>query len=743
MMLTAYASYQNIKLPTIQSISVVTTVDAVKNLMLQNDDGKIDTSKPFKMFGDFPDDGASFIIGSKEVFQKSLTSLTINFEWQQEPLTDTTINLLTLAQGNWSRPPINSNPLNLYASGITVTPSQVSSFSSMVYSIKNATLKYTPEIKMAPKFETILPSAIMPREMLIKNPALTAIINNYLSSLPAVTSTGLENIAQSPTDFTANEQYSATSVDGFIELGLIGTEYNLNTFLNNITPPSVTVNYDNTKNPPQVTGYTVNKVPAPVATPPALKSVSLTYTAEDSFLFNAADFNTRSNFYYQIEPFGYREMHPVITTDGPLYFLPVFSLDNGKIPVVNANGVTNENGGELWIGLSNAQPDETFSILFEVSEGSANPLESMTEVDWYYLSNNNWIQFSKQSVTDQTNNLTISGLVVFNVPADATINNTRADNNFIWIKAVVDHDTDAVCNLIAIDANAAEAQFVQVPANNIVFTNPIAPNTISKPAVPDGALKQTQQPYSSFGGRIAETDDQFYVRVSERLRHKHRAITAWDYERLTLQYFPQIFKAKCLSHTGFLTDEKTGQPKYSETLAGQVMVVTIPDLTQLNAVNILRPYTSIGLLTEIQQYLATLTSPFVILNLCNPQFEEVQFDFAVTFNENYDPVFYSNQLNADIEQFLTPWAFGNPQAIDFGSTIQKSVVLNFVEERPYVDFITCFKMNQIIRDGSTVEQAFYDIEEAIPSTARSILVSYYDAPTNTKHLITTPANCDC
>jgi len=190
-------------------------------------------------------------------------------------------------------------------------------------------------------------------------------------------------------------------------------------------------------------------------------------------------------------------------------------------------------------------------------------------------------------------------------------------------------------------------------------------------------------------------------------------------------------------------DEITGQSRYAETLAGQVMVITIPDLTQLNAVNILRPYTSIGLLTDIQLYLQTLTSPFVTLNLCNPQFEEVQFDFSVTFNENYDPVFFSNQLNNDIEQFLTPWAFGNPQDIDFGTTIQKSVVLNFVEERYYVDYVTCFKMNQIIRNGSVVEQAFYDIEEAVPSTARSILVSYYDAATNTKHIISTPANCDC
>jgi hypothetical protein len=174
------------------------------------------------------------------------------------------------------------------------------------------------------------------------------------------------------------------------------------------------------------------------------------------------------------------------------------------------------------------------------------------------------------------------------------------------------------------------------------------------------------------------------------------------------------------------------------------MVITIPDLTGLSAANLLKPYTSIGLLTEIQQYLQGLTSPFVKVNLSNPQFEEVQFDFQVTLHENYDPVYYLNLLNNEIEQFLTPWANGNPQSLQFGNAIEKSVVLNFVEERYYVDYVTCFQMNQIIsRDGLIVKSALYNIDEAVASTARSILVSYYNEVSQIKHLISSPANCEC
>ncbi|WP_259070963.1 baseplate J/gp47 family protein [Mucilaginibacter sp. X4EP1] len=765
--LSSYTSYQTIKALSIETITVSVSVDSVKNLILQNDDGKIDTSKPFKVFGDFPDQGASFIIGSKEVFQKELTALTINFDWQQDPNLDTTVLISALTKGSWQS--INSQAsVSLYASDIKLTSPQPP-VSTIIWTLKDATAGLTLDKTLfetsAKKLTdyTVTPDDIEKDEYKVTGPARSIdpgyspgagysigtgftdpgftidpiiIVDPIIYLYPQeVTTTGLNNIVQSPADFTANVAYDATSIDGFIELELNVTEYNLSTFLNSIPQPSVTVTNDG-GTPPTITGYVVNKVTTPVATPPAIKSVYLSYSAEDNLLFTntAAAFNTRTNYYYQVEPFGYREMHPFITTDAALTVLPLFNLDDGS---------ANDNGGELWIGLANALADETFSVLFQVSEGSANPLKNMTEVDWYYLQANNWVQFTAQAVTDGTNNLTSSGIIIFNVPGTATLTNTRADNNYIWIKAVVNHDTDAVCNLIAIDTNASQAQFVQTAGSNVVFTAPIKANTISKPAVADAALKQTQQPYTSFGGRVVETDSQFYVRVSERLRHKHRAITAWDYERLTLQYFPQIFKAKCLSHTGFITDTITYQQDYAETLAGQVMVVTIPDLTQLSMANILRPYTSIGLLADIQIYLAGLTSPFVTVNVCNPQFEEVQFAFSVTFKENYDPVYYTNQLNNDIEQFLTPWAFGNPQDIDFGTTIQKSVVLNFVEERVYVDYVTCFIMSQIIRNGSVVEQTFYNIEEATPTTARSILVSYYDAATNTRHLISNPANCDC
>ena len=101
------------------------------------------------------------------------------------------------------------------------------------------------------------------------------------------------------------------------------------------------------------------------------------------------------------------------------------------------------------------------------------------------------------------------------------------------------------------------------------------------------------------------------------------------------------------------------------------------------------------------------------------------------------------QLSLDIEQFLCPWAFEDGSDIEFGGKISKSVVLNFIEERHYVDYVICFKMNHFVDRGTSEHQEFYDVEEAKTTTGISILVSYYDEITKTRHLINAGAPCKC
>ena len=169
----------------------------------------------------------------------------------------------------------------------------------------------------------------------------------------------------------------------------------------------------------------------------------------------------------------------------------------------------------------------------------------------------------------------------------------------------------------------------------------------------------------------------------------------------------------------------------------------VPDLKNNTHANLLKPYTPIGLLTNIGMYLDKITSPFVKIHVKNPQFEEVQLDFKVKFHDNLDEGFYKQLLNQEIEKFLCPWAFTPEADITFGSKISKSVLLNFIEERPYVDFLTCFEMHHLLRDGDTIVFENRNVEEAVATTSRSILVSYYNETSGLRHIINSPATCTC
>jgi hypothetical protein len=214
----------------------------------------------------------------------------------------------------------------------------------------------------------------------------------------------------------------------------------------------------------------------------------------------------------------------------------------------------------------------------------------------------------------------------------------------------------------------------------------------------------------------------FYTRVSERLRHKDRAIALWDYERLILEAFPQIYKARCLNHTQYEPSDG-GAGIYRELAAGHVTVVTVPNQQFRNLRDPLRPYTSLALLSEVEKFLGQRVSCFVKLHVRNPLFEEVFTDFRVRFFDGFDEAFYTKQLKEEITHFLSPWAFSGSGSPTFGGKVYKSVLVNFVEERPYVDYVTDFKLKHRFLDGNGVEQASGDLSEVTGSRAISILVS--------------------
>ena len=97
----------------------------------------------------------------------------------------------------------------------------------------------------------------------------------------------------------------------------------------------------------------------------------------------------------------------------------------------------------------------------------------------------------------------------------------------------------------------------------------------------------------------------------------------------------------------------------------------------------------------------------------------MQVECSVRLYEGFDETFYKNKLKEAFTRFLSPWAFSNGGSPSFGGKIYKSVLIHFVEEQPYVDYVTEFKLFHYVNG----EQQGGDKNEIEASEAVSILVS--------------------
>lgn len=521
-------------------------------------------------------------------------------------------------------------------------------------------------------------------------------------------------------DFSKNEALTPTTLEGFVRLRLGTNIYSMDQYLQEVKDQINNTRVTKTANDPVTYEISTGDIAAPPSL--VLSSFSINYKASAtiSFINNSSDQHTS---FLHLTSFGYKTV--------------AFDPDRPSKKVTLAPELPND--GELFIGLNNTSVEEVVNILFQVAEGSSNPLKDVENIEWSYLNKNNeWATFESRFVIDRTAHLTEPGIVTLTLPQNITNQATLLPKGLYWVKAAVKQNPDAVCKLILVQAGAAAATLLQ--EDGIAFTQTLLANTVSKLLVADASIKTISQPFDSFGGRTKESDTHFYVRVSERLRHKQRAITVWDYEHIILEQFPQISKVRCINDAGFYKGP-SNTDVFCENYPGHVTIITIPDFRNRSGIDSLKPYTPIGVLNKIYDYLKTITSPFVKLHVKNPQFEEVQLEFDVSFYPQLDEGFYRQLLATEIEKFLTPWAYGGGE-ISFGSKVIKSVLLNFIEERPYVDFVINFQMHHIIRrNGATHLEEKRNVEEAVPSTARSLLVSYKNEVTKQTHIIHSPATC--
>lgn len=376
-----------------------------------------------------------------------------------------------------------------------------------------------------------------------------------------------------------------------------------------------------------------------------------------------------------------------------------------------------ETEGELFVGIKDVIAGQPLSLLIQVEEGTADPTLETTEVQWNYLDHqNNWGEFTEGNIGDETNGLLQSGIVYLKIPDDFQfIGQTILPEGIFWLKIAISERTTAVCNLVGLHLQAFKAVLTDYEKTGVEFTQHIEPKTISKLFRPKNQIKKIEQPYTSFGGRPRDTDEDFYKRSSERLRHRSRAISKWDYETLVLNEFPQVHRVKCLPHFQVKSDI------INNTSAGNVTIVPVATSTNENLPIAWRPLVDLGTMLRIKEFLQYHATPHAKIDVIPPNLEHIIFSFQVKYHEsiNADTRLYQENLNEIINAYLSPWAYETPENVQFQNDIYISKLIQIIESQSFVDYIFDFKAKHYDDDLSDTEKAsksFKSMDKIVPFT---------------------------
>lgn len=654
-----YAALRSLQL---DSVTLRVEASGLRSLQLESDSGPLDPKRAFQPFGAQPVAGSRFMVGCPEALAKRLESLTLELHWLGLPG-----DFPTHYQGYPSRPAATAFTVKAAmrdgAGREVASDAAHALFSDPLAELSSFTLR---------PGEAGAAAGTPPAPQALRMKAYAAGGTQWMQRA------AMRELLRRP--LFGTQVAAPQAREGFVTLKLQRDFQHAAYRRLLIEQEAVNEPYTPTLSA-LILSYASQTLPARIAS-----------GLEEDFAAAEAEF-------YHVGAFGQRREHRYLRSQ-----FPFAARDVPLLPEY-------EDEGELLIGLGGVEAGQSASLLVKVAEGSADPEAEAQPVSWSVLCNNYWRPLSGLGeVRDGTRHLLATGLVGITVPLEASTVNTFLPTGLLWLKAAVRENVEAACALVSVAANAIEVRRRPGGEAAARLWTPLPAGSIARLKTPVAAVKAAAQPFASFGGSALESDAAFNTRVAERLRHRNRAIAAWDYERAVLAAFPELRKVKCIPHS---------RPGGSWESPGCVLIVVVPDQRRRSAVDPLRPRADSGTLREIEKQLARRAPMGIAIHARNPRYQAIRLDFKVKFHPQFEFGYYSAKLNGELVAHLSPWAADPGAALSFGGVAYKSALLDFVEERDYVDYVTDFRMYDLRGepwDGS-------DVNEARAAAPDAILVS--------------------
>lgn len=655
---TALFLYSFVKDLVLKNIDIDVAVQGLQSLTLYNEEGLIDNTGPFAPFGSIPSQNTYCLIGSSELFSKDLKDLKINIEW----------NKLPQMEGG-------------FATYYKAYPHDIDNDSFQI------------------GLSALSKRHFIPKEDLQQTYPLFQTQNDQLQK-----HTQLDEVALKKLDIQADYNlqelipYSNQSPIGFLKLILKAP---IMGFGHQEFPMLFAkMAMANSKQSFLNWGKSNTSIEMPNEPfMPIVKKLSVDYTAQTSIHFNEQhayqNMTEKGDQFLHIDPFGVLKINAGRTAAPHL--LPNFG-----------------HHAYLYIGIKDIQQDKVLSILFDIKESHKDIHQNTLETQWFYLAYDQWHPFSTEAlISDATENFTQTGIIQIHIPNDIQKDNNLLDKDTYWLCIAAQGNLDIIGNLNKIVPHVVEATWIPNGDKPAFTETGLTPISDFKTSI--AAIKKVQQVSPFYGNQAPESKTDFYLRTSERLRHKNRLVNLWDYEHMVLQKFPQISQVKAMGYT-----------QYKEYIkAGDVLLAVIPK----TSVPDLQAKAGFYQLQKIQRFLQKQSSHFANISVINPYYEPIIVKAAIVFKKNNtnDNGIYLQYFHEALKHFICPWLKGG--IVPFNKTIKKNDLLTFIKNLPFVDFISGFSVTHVLLDHHHHTYAIQDtasqkaaIDSLIPSTPWSVLV---------------------
>ena len=372
------------------------------------------------------------------------------------------------------------------------------------------------------------------------------------------------------------------------------------------------------------------------------------------------------------------------------------TLQKNSRPSVKSQ--TQEKGSALYIGLDRIGTGAGQISLYLDNTGKA---EAPGTVQWGYRKGGGWKAFPKSAILkDTTCGLSQSGIVIFDCKSPLPPGDPSFLDGLTCIRALCDN------------GNGLLVQEVRPRAIEVAYSGssegagpggaPLPAGTIAKSVHSVVGVKAFSQPCDGDAGARAENTLQFRRRVAERLRHKGRAWSTWDYETLILEAFPDISYVKCLPAC---------QPD-GTSVPGHVTIIIIPEVSD----DPLKPSPRIRMVNDVKKLLDASKTSFATVDVIGPAYHELTVEAAIALRPGYnDATKYDAVVNDALTDYLRPWV-GYRDGRRFKDGDGVSDIIAFLESLPFVDIIEDLK---VMVDGEIVKKS----EKIERATAVSVLTS--------------------